>query len=259
MLQTHRAKILVLLLLAGGLAAGAVAWRANTRTTTGTTGGGDVFTDANKATDCMEQASAFADYPLVFAGPSVLGYPLTYCDHAMTKTRRTPDGQVSHPGGDSWGFQYGSCTVPDGRESCAPPISIIIDPCARLLDGRIIPWPGRPTRSLVVRGAEALIGEHDIIFEQSPQQITIYASGSSPDTAEQVANAVKVAEALIPANGLADGLSKGASLTAMFLQNADAFCATSSGASTTPIADPTTIAIPPVTPAVTDPTATTSR
>jgi hypothetical protein len=202
MFRTHRTKILALLLLAGGLAAGVVVWQTNTRTTSttsGTTGGGDVDTHATDAATCAAQASAFNDYPLVWAGPSVLGSPLTGCDHMMTKTRRAPDGRVSHPGGDAWVFSYGDCTIPAGRESCGIPIYIRIDPCARMVDGRVIPWPGRPTRSMAVRGAEALIEEDGIVFEQSPQVITIGAPGGSPG--ERVANAVTIANALVPATG----------------------------------------------------------
>jgi len=234
MLRIHRRKILALLLLAGGLAAGAAVWQANTRATTGTTGGGDVYTHAKDAATCAAQANAFTDYPLVFAGPSVLGYPLTWCDHMMTKTRRTPDGLVSHPGGDAWHFVYGTCTIPEGRENCGAPITIIIDPCAFLVDGRIIPWPGRPTRSMTVRGAQALIGEHGISFEYSPQIISIGVADGSPG--EITANAVAVASALIPANGLAEALSHGAPLTAAFAQRADIVCAGSAGAALTPTA-----------------------
>jgi hypothetical protein len=235
MLWTHRTKILALLLLAGGLTAGALVWQANTRTTSGTTGGGDVDTHGKDAATCAAQARIFSDYPLVWAGDSVLGYPLTWCDHMMTKTRRTPDGSVSHPGGDSWGFGYGTCTAPEGKESCGIPISIIIDPCARLVDGRIIP-EGQPVRSMTVRGAQANVWDHGISFEQSPQDITIYATGASSD--EQVANAVAVAEALVPANGLAEALSHGAPLTAAFAQRTDILCASSSGAATTPTTTP---------------------
>ena len=260
MLRTYRTKMLgmlvLLLVLAGGLAVSLAVWPASTRTTTGTTGGGDVYTDAEDAETCIAQARAFTDYPLVFAGPSVLGYPLTWCSHAMTKTRRDEQGRVWHPGGDSWAFSYGDCTIPKGRESCADPISIVINPCARLVDGRIIPEGGQPVRRMIVRGADADVWDHGISFEQSPQSIEIYASGSSPNTAEQVANAVAVAEALIPANGLAVALSQGAPLTAAFAQQADILCASSSGA-ITPIAGVTTAPhAASVTPPASRPTAT---
>jgi hypothetical protein len=232
MVRTHRTKILALLLLAGGLAAGAVVWRANARTITGTTGGGDVYTHGKDAATCAAQANAFTDYPLVFAGDSVLGYPLTGCDHMMTKTRRAPDGRVSHPGGDAWSFGYGDCTIPEGKESCGIPITISIDPCALLVDGRIIPKGAQPVRSMVVRGAQANIYDDGILdLEQSPQIITIYAPGGSSD--ERVANAVAIANALVPANGLAEALSHGAPLTAAFAQRTDILCANSSGAATT--------------------------
>src|SRR5947207_3143507 len=106
--QTYRMMILALLLLAGAFAVSAVVWQARTSTTGGTTGGGDVYTHAEDPAACIDQASAFANYPLVFAGPSVLGYPLVHCDHMMTKPRHDERGRVSHPGGDSWSFGYGS-------------------------------------------------------------------------------------------------------------------------------------------------------
>lgn len=224
MLRTYRAKVLVLLLLAGGLAAGAVVWQATTRTTSGTIGGGNVFTSANNAADCIKQARAFTDYPLVWAGPSVLGYPLVYCAHSMTKTRYTPDGQLWHPGGDSWAFGYGTCTTPKGAESCALPITIIIDPCALTVDGRTIPKASQPVRSMTVRGAQADISRDGVLtFEQSPQMIQIYAPEGVPAD-ERAANAVKIAEALVPANPLGDALSRGAPLTAAFAAAPDTLC-----------------------------------
>ena len=262
MLRTHRTKILgmlaLLLLLAGGLAVSLAVWPASTRTTSGTTGGGDVYTDANDAETCAAQARAFSDYPLVWAGPSVLGYPLTGCYHMMTKTRRAPDGRVSHPGGDAWTFMYGDCTIPEGRENCHVPITITIDPCARLVDGRIIPHGGQPLRSMIVRGAHVDVGDHGISFEQSPQIISIDAAGSSPNTDEQAAYAVAVANALVPANGLAEALSQDAPLTAAFAQNADAFCVSSSGALTPRAGLTTTPPRPSVTPPAARPTATTT-
>ncbi len=206
----------VLLLLAGGLAAGVVIWRGasgTTNTTSGTAGGGDVYTSANSAADCRAQASAFTDYPLVWAGPSVLGYALVNCAHMMTKTRHDGQGRVSHPGGDAWHFSYGTCVTPPGRESCPVPISIVIDPCAGVIDGVIIPGTlHAPTTT--VRGAPASISLSGVLsFEQSSRQITIYtetapyepATGQGVEAfvAEKAATAIRVAEALMPANGLA--------------------------------------------------------
>jgi hypothetical protein len=221
--RTRRYEILALLLLAGGLAVSVIVWQVNARTTGGTTGGGDVYTHAENAAACIEQASAFTDYPLVFAGPSVLGYPLVHCNHMMTKTRRAPDGRVSHPGGDSWGFAYGTCTTPEGRESCGVPISIIIDPCALIVEGQIIPKGAPPLRSMAVRGAQADIsGDGVLSFEQSPQIISIYPPEGP--TAERVANAVAIAEALVPANASASALSRGAPLTTAFRETATTVC-----------------------------------
>ena len=228
--RTFRTKILALLLVAGGLTAGAAVWQAATRTTSTTTstlGGRDVFTSAKNVADCTRQARAFTDYPLVWAGPSVLGYPLVHCDHMMTKTRYAPDGQVAHPGGDSWAFGYGTCVTTKGQESCPVPISIIISPCALTIEGTVIPKGSQPVRSMTVRGAQADVNEYGISFEQSPQIITIGVELPPYDAVERanvVANAVKVAEALIPANALADPLSRGAPLTAAFAAAPDTLC-----------------------------------
>jgi len=238
MLRTYRTKMRALLLLAGGLAVIAVVWQANARVTGGTTGGGDVYTHAENPAACIAQARAFTDYPLVFAGPSVLGYPLTGCAHMMTKTRHDERGRVSHPGGDSWSFGYGTCTTPEGRESCGIPITIVIDPCALTVDGRTIPKGAQPVRSMVVRGTQAdIYGDGVLAFEQSPQTITIYAppnvylgQGVDVYAAERAANAVAIADALIAANEPASALSRGAPLTAAFAAATDALCAGSAAA-----------------------------
>jgi hypothetical protein len=217
----RRRAVLALLLLAGGLAAGAVIWQAATRTTSTTNdtiGGGDVFTEAKGADACAALASAFTDYPLVWPGPSVLGYPLVDCAHMMTKTRHDEQGRVSHPGGDAFHFGYGTCVTPPGRESCPLPISIVIDPCALTVDGRIIPKGGPPLRSMTVRGAQADVGDHGISFEQSPQIISIYVELAPYDAAQRantIANAVLVANALVPANAPASAAAAAMSSDAL--------------------------------------------
>jgi hypothetical protein len=124
-----------------------------------------------------------------------------------TETLHDEQGRVSHPGGDAWAFAYGTRTIPEGRENCAPPIGIGIDPCALTIDSRIIPKASRPARSMVVRGAQADVNEYGITFEQSPHIISIGAppqvylgQGLEAYAAERAANAVTIAEALIPAN-----------------------------------------------------------
>lgn len=204
MVQTRRQReVLVLLLIVCALVGGAIVWRtsATGSQTQPSRKPATVFTSATDSVTCVEQARVFTDYPLVFAGPSVLGYPLTSCQHMRTETLYAPDGRVSHPGGDSWSFVYGTCTIPEGRENCTPPIGIGIDPCALIVDGRTIPKASQPTRGITVRGVRADVVAYGISFEQAPQVISISAPGSSPD--ERAANAALVADALIPANGLA--------------------------------------------------------
>ncbi len=269
--RTYRKKLLALLLLAGGVAAGALIWQATTRTThttTGAIGGGNVFTSAKNVADCTRQASAFADYPLVWAGPSVLGYPLVYCSHSMTKTRYDDQGRYLSPGGDSWTFAYGTCVTPPGKESCPLPIAISINPCALTIDGRTIPRGSRALRGLTVRGADADINQNGTLtFERAPQIISISTEiapydptsgqGVEAFVAEKAANAVKIAEALIPANALAGALSRGAPLTTAFAASPDTLCRNSfvpaapatagpPASSSTKSAAPTATSTPPV-------------
>ena len=73
-------------------------------------------------------------------------------------------------------FVYGTCTTPEGKESCPVPIAIRIDPCALTVDGQTIPKGSQPVRSMTVRGTKADISRDGVLhFEQSPQIITIYA------------------------------------------------------------------------------------
>jgi hypothetical protein len=231
--------MLALLLLAGGLALGAIVWQTSSRTAGGSASGN------HDAAACVAEARAFTGYPLLFAGNSVLGYPLLGCQHSRTETRfvdetraagpggddygyatctipegrencPVPGARIAHPGGDAYHFVYGTCTIPEGRESCAPPIGITIDPCALSINGRLIPAgppdPSIPVRSMTVRGAQADVNEYGISFKQSPKIISIGAPGGSVD--ERTANAVAIAEALIPANALAAALPPDALLTA---------------------------------------------
>ena len=185
--------------------------------------GGDVYVSSRDAKVCGAQAAAFTDYPLVWAGPSVLGYPLVHCDHTLTKTRYAPDGRISHPGGDAWHFVYGDCTIAEGHDSCVNPIGVTIDPCSDNVDGHAIPKASQPLRSLNVRGARADVYADGILsFEQTPQQITIIASEGSGDARSKLAAAV--AEALVPANDAAYGLLRGAPLTTAFAASPDTIC-----------------------------------
>jgi len=226
-------------ILAGIVVVGVIAWKTHAleldpvRHAGGTTGGGDAYTHAEDAAACIEQMQAFTDYPLLFAGSSVLGYPLTGCQHMRTETlygcpgaaapsrsRCVPwpdDGSphIAHPGGDAWSIGYGTCTIPEGRESCGIPISIRIDPCARVVDGRVIERAYTVVRGTAVRGVQPLIGtDGGLEFELPPYgSLSISApQGGSAD--ERATNAVTIAGALIPANVAASPLSPGAPLTA---------------------------------------------
>lgn len=217
-------RTLLLLFLAGGFALGVIgiiAWRTGTfdlepsRHAGGTTGVGDVYTHADNAAACIEQARTFTDYPLLFAGPSVLGYPLLDCQHMRTVTRYDEQGRAWSAGQDVWHFSYGTCTIPEGRENCPGPIGITINPCAGIAGGRVIPRASTLLRNVRVRGAQADVVEVGALnFEQSSHSSILIGAPFGGSDAERDANAAAIAEALVPANALASALPPDALLTA---------------------------------------------
>lgn len=182
----------------GGLAAGALAMYLGFSIWMGSRAEADI----DPVTACEEQMRQFTDYPLLYAGPEALGYPLAGCRHNKTEDRFAPDGTRSHVATDSFTLIYGSCDIPAGRSSCPIPVSIIMyPPCHSSLDA------GAAKETTLVRGAMALVkSDGSLRIEAQSHKLTLYAPGASIQ--ERKENATRIAEALIPANALAAPLTR---------------------------------------------------
>lgn len=163
----------------------------------------------NKALACHQQADAFTDYPLLYAGDNVLGYPLISCQHDKTANRYDDQGRLLHSATDSFAFAYGTCVIPAGRDSCAIPVTIIIDPpCSNFQVS-----PAFAKERVTVRGAEAMVDENGTIWFETPTyKVSVYPPEGGT-YAERKGKAVAIMEGLLPANALAAPLTKAAPLT----------------------------------------------
>lgn len=212
MARIRRVHIILALLFAGlgltgALTAGAVVWRVPGRHS----GGTPALT--SRALACIEEAKAFTGYPLLFAGENVLGYPLTSCQHTRTDTWNNGQGLITHDGGDSFGFAYGDCTIPEGRENCPIPITINIV----LRCGPVIPAASLPkSTARSVRGVTAGIdpdGRGLGMFLSATTGLGISVSRNAAGVL--AADPIAIADALVPANPLAAPLTPGGPLTAL--------------------------------------------
>ncbi len=170
--------------------------------------GQHVEADLDKAAACKQDATAFVDYPLVFAGDTALGYPLSTCQHNKTAAQYDDRGQLFHAATDFFSFDYGSCEIAAGRESCAVPVTIIIDPpCGQLgVDASFA------KETAAVRGIEALVDEEGTTWFNTPSyKIAVYPPGNT--YVERKQNALAIITDLIPANVPAAGLLKTSPLT----------------------------------------------
>ncbi len=199
----HRVVLSWAVTIASGLAVGALGLYFGLAIITGD----GAEADLDSANACEQQAREFADYPLLYAGSEVLGYELVGCRHNKTEDRFAPDGTRYHNATDSFTFVYGSCVIPSGGSSCPIPVSIIMYPaCHSSLAA------GAAKDTALVRGAQALVkSDGSLRIEAPSHKLTLYAPGNS--SGARTANAIRVAEALVPANAPADALSRGAPLS----------------------------------------------
>jgi hypothetical protein len=116
----------------------------------------------------LEQAAAFDEYPLVFAGERADGLPLVAVLHRDDTAR-----YVS--------FVYGECVPAPAGEGCAPPAEIQVWPRERrppeLYDG-VSPGSPAPERTSV-RGAAAAFFEAGRRLEIFTQASTVVIFGDS--------------------------------------------------------------------------------
>jgi hypothetical protein len=127
----------------------------------------------------LEQARAFDDFPLLYAGEQVDGLPL------RAIVRR--DDTASYVA-----FVYGDCEPAADDLGCAPPTEVQVWPaCARSLDlyGN---GPGSPTvEPTVVRGVSALALDGGTQLELQTGRSTVVVFASTPARADRVARALR--------------------------------------------------------------------
>lgn len=171
------------------------------------TRGSEAEADVDAALTCAQRADTFTDYPLLYAGSEILGQPLRDCWRNRTQGRFAPDGTKFAGAADLFTFAYGSCTIPEGVESCPIPVAIVISPaCASTI------FPGVVREKIMVRGMEAFVkNDGSIRIETPTYKLTVYGPGL--DFNERRDSAIRIAESLLPANALASGLTREAPLS----------------------------------------------
>jgi hypothetical protein len=159
---------LTALALATGIGVGLAVWQV-TAATTGTR-------EQAKSSYSLEQARAFADFPLYNAGTSTAGYPLVAVLH-----------EQAHPV-ETVSFIYGECLVPEGEGGCAPPVSVQVWPaCFRNPSLYRAPPLGPPFERTSVRGVPAEVFEDGTRMELHTGKATVVIFGGRrgvPDIAQ---------------------------------------------------------------------------
>lgn len=113
---------LVVVLAAVGLGALAGGWIKAQLSSSGEAG-------ENARQACVDLASSFDEYPILWLGEEYRGLALTQCTHDVTPAFE-PDGVLVTPATDSFTFIYGDCTPPAGVPSCPAPLQVTVDsPC----------------------------------------------------------------------------------------------------------------------------------
>jgi hypothetical protein len=128
----------------------------------------------------LEQARAFEEFPLVYAGERVDGLPLV----AIVRRDDTAN-YVS--------FVYGDCrpSSPDG--GCAPPAEIQVWPAGRRHLGSSEASPGRSSPSTLtrIRGSPAAFFDAETRLELYTAQLTVVLFARSRERLGKLANALR--------------------------------------------------------------------
>lgn len=136
---------------------------------------------APRAQFTLEDARAFDDHPLYFAGDSVEGLPLV----AVLRRSDTADF-VS--------FVYGDCTPADGM-GCAPPVEIQVWPACRRHLALYASSPSGPTfERTTVRGIPAAVLDGETRLELQTGRSTIVVFGDSRGRLARVARLLRAVD-----------------------------------------------------------------
>jgi hypothetical protein len=133
----------------------------------------------------LEQARAFKEFPLVYAGERVDGLPLV----AIVRRDDTAD-YVS--------FVYGDCRPSSREGGCAPPAEIQVWPAAarRRLGADDIPRGGSVPELTRIRGSPAAFFDAGTRLELYTAQLTVVVFARSRERVGRIADALRcVAEA----------------------------------------------------------------
>jgi hypothetical protein len=161
----------------------------------------DTLSEENPVEACLELASSFEEFPLLFLGESFEGHELRMCSYEVRAASFTPDGRPYHPGFERFSFVYGHCTNPPGK-SCELPLTIDIEPICGPKS-----WGDEQS---TVRGAPG--GAHpdgDVTITNRSFRVRILPAHSRTTAADRAGLALRAAEALVPANSLAEPLRSG--------------------------------------------------
>jgi hypothetical protein len=148
---------------------------------------------------CQELLEKFDAYPLVYLGDSFEGLPLTYCAR-----RQSAGSDYGRPATESFFFIYGDCVIQPGRDSCAPPLQVIVYPrCGPSLAGGVM-------RAESVRGVTAKVLATPAYFIETPYYNVKVSGGNRTRDAEALTRSA--IEQLRGANALAEPLTRDKSL-----------------------------------------------
>jgi hypothetical protein len=141
----------------------------------------------------LEQARAFEEFPLVYAGERVDGLPLV----AIVRRDDTAD-YVS--------FVYGDCRPPSAEGGCAPPAEIQVWPAGRRnLGSYDVSRGGSVAEPTTIRGSPAAFFDAGTRLELYTAQVTVVVFARSRERVGRIADALRcVVEGGVddPADGL---------------------------------------------------------
>lgn len=132
------------------------------------------------APEKLQAATDFKGYPLWWAGNSFDSFNLTHVD------QRSPE--TGFPTMNSVDFIYGRCTVPAGAESCAPPLSVVVEPLCQTPLEKVKNLTDQQPFDL--RGAQALWVRDHLDVWTGDSTITIFSSSRD--------SIMKAADSLVP-------------------------------------------------------------
>jgi hypothetical protein len=171
--------------------------------TVGSTSDGGTAT-AKKVTN----ATTFDEFPVVWLGTSYdsdgdgvgdMRLSSAYAVHGPAFTNPI-DGTIISPQLTWFTLGYGTCKIPDGKESCNVPLNIDVDPPGDPRD-EVALSQARDEDHLTVRGADAIVSEGRILWIFAEEfTVRISPVAQPPPGQSRLDQALRVASLLVGAN-----------------------------------------------------------